>query len=126
MLVRFLAKRTMVLAAAAAAVVFFADGCSPLVPAGILLGCAVALYKIRLNTLAIPAAGRGNARASLVPMLFQMLTLGLLVVTAFANVRIFAGFAGGLLLVPLFITANSITEAAGLSHNGWGGELHKE
>lgn len=122
MLVRFLAKRMAVLAVAAATFGFIADGLSPVVPLGILLGGFLAVYKTRLNTAAIANAARGGgaARGGAVQLLFQMLLLGVLAVTAFASLRLFAGVAAGLLLLPLFICVNAATEWLGLTHNAWG------
>lgn len=123
MLLRFLAKRMVVLLAAAAAFAFVIDGFKPAVPLGILVGGFLALYKVRLNSIVISATvtSGSTAKNSALQVLAQILVLGLLVVTIVLDMRLFIGLTAGLLLLPLFICVNAFTERLGLTHNTFGG-----
>lgn len=49
----------------------------------------------------------------------QVITALLLVVTLKINLRIFLGAVVGILLIPVIITINGLTEALGISHNNF-------
>lgn len=122
MLVSFLAKRVAVMAMMAASAAFIIDGLRPFVPLGILLGAFLGVYRTRLAGRALENAVQGTrpAKGALLQLLSQMMLFSVLVATALANWRLFAGVAGGLLLLPLFICANAATEWLGLTRNAWG------
>lgn len=122
MVVTFLAKRVAVMAIMASSAAFIIDGLRPFVPLGILLGAFLGVYRTRLSSRALENAAQGTrpAKGALLPLLSQMLLFSVLVVSAVANLRLFAGVAGGLLLLPLFICANAATEWLGLTRNAWG------
>lgn len=50
-------------------------------------------------------------------MLNQLILLPLLFLAYFINLRIFAGFVAGILIVPFVIMMNSITEVLGITKN---------
>ena len=122
MVVTFLTKRVAVMAIMAASAAFVVDGLRPFVPLGILLGAFLGVYRTRLSTRALENAVQGAhpAKGVLLQLLSQLLLFSVLVVSAMANLRLFAGVAAGLVLLPLFICANAATEWLGLTRNAWG------
>ena len=123
MLFKFLLKRVAIAAGILAAIAFFIDGFSPVIAIGLLLGSGASLYKVRLQKLFLSAcADDGSPKAkNIVKQIFsQILVFVLLGASAYANWRLFAGVAAGLLLVSLVIGVNAITEYAGLTRNHWG------
>lgn len=122
MLVAFLAKRTAVLVGVAAAVSFFCVGIQPLLLVGLVLGALVAVHRVRMNTRMLAAASmeNGSFAKRALPVIGQFLSIGILVVSVLLDIWLFAGVTIGLLLVPLCICINAVTEKLGLTHNGWG------
>lgn len=121
LLIRFLAKRLAVLGAAVMVFAWVLDGFAPALPLGIALGGFLSVYKSRLTGLALlEVANAGGMKRAVLPGLMQLATCGLLVLCALFNLKLFAGFAAGLLLLPLFICVNAATEKLGLTHNQWG------
>ena len=122
LLVRFLAKRTAVLIAIVAAAAFLIDGFQPTISLGVILGGALGIYKSRLTSLALAKAVEGTrfGRVAITQILANLLMLAFLTASALASMRLLAGAAAGLLLLPLFISINAATEWFGLTHNNWG------
>jgi len=52
-------------------------------------------------------------------LLLQIISALLLIVAIKISLRIFLGAVAGMLLIPMIITINSLTEALGISHNNF-------
>ncbi len=121
-LVRFLTKPVAIVAVVLAV---FAGiyWCDVLLVLGIGVGAFVGVYKIRLFSILFTVAVSGK-RPSLLGLLAQMsvqtMAFLLLVVTALLDTSLFYGATIGILIIPLVICINGISEKCGLSHNRWG------
>lgn len=123
MLVKFLAKRVVVLAAMGAAAAFVLRGYRFDTSLGILLGAAVGLYRLRFNSRVLAQATtskKPKTSSVLYQLLSQILVFGLLLATIIASIYLFIGFAAGLLSIPLVICVNAFSEKLGITRNGWG------
>ncbi len=121
MLVRFMAKRVAVMAVLATAAALVLGGLSPWTPVGIWLGAFLGVYRMRTSSRVLAEHASGVGRAVFAQVALLAVSLGALVLSALVNVRLFAGISVGLLLAPLFICVNALTESIGLTHNAWGG-----
>ncbi|GHU80149.1 hypothetical protein FACS1894191_4680 [Clostridia bacterium] len=123
MLVRFLSVRTVIPAVClCVAAVLIGNGAALSVP-GIILGDSLALYRIRRYGLylgGLAAEGSSRAKPVLRQLFSQLLPFAALAAAMVTDVWLFAGVAAGILLVPLVICINAVTEKIGLTHNRWG------
>ncbi len=122
-LFKFLFKRVALAAGILAAAALLADGFNPRIAIGVLLGSAASLYKVRLQMLFLSACASAEspkAKSVLNQIFSHLLVFVLLGVSAYANWRLFAGVAAGLLLVSLVVGVNAVTEYTGITRNCWG------
>ena len=113
----------MVIALLFAVTALVFDHFTVFIPAGILIGSLLSVYKIRLNSRLLAGAvqsGSPTRKGLVVQFLSQFMVFGVLLATVLVNLRLFAGVAIGILLVPLYICINAITERLGITHNAWG------
>ncbi len=121
-LVRFLTKPVAIVAfmLAVFAGIYWQD---VLLVLGIGLGAFAGVYKIRLFSILFTIAVSGK-RPSLLGVLAQMgvqtMAFLVLIVTALIDTSLFYGTTAGILIIPLVICINGISEKCGLSHNKWG------
>ncbi|MDR1193498.1 MAG: hypothetical protein LBK98_04920 [Peptococcaceae bacterium] len=134
-LVYFLVTRAAVPGSVCVAAVFLSDSFGWRAALGIFVGFFAALYKIRwfaalLGGRGAPAKGQAaweERLASWAARLFAPLfSLAVLVVTVLTDIRLFAGAAMGMLLIPAVICVNALTERLGLTRNFWGMAEEKE
>lgn len=121
MLVRFMAKRVAVLAALGTIVFLLLCGFTLWGPAGIWLGAFLGVYRMYASSRMIAKTNGGAAGPVVAQVGLLLVSLAALLVSALVDIRLFAGVAVGLLLAPLFICVNALTERIGLTHNAWGG-----
>lgn len=121
-MIGFLAKRVALLAlpGAVLSVILTRDAGFG---AGLLLGAFLGVYKLRVSRqllAASVAASSPRARTLVLQMLSQLLVFALLLLTILVDFALFGGFALGVLLLPLVICINAVSERLGLSKNQWG------
>lgn len=121
MLVRFMAKRVAVLAVLATIIFLLLCGFTLPGIAGIWLGAFLGVYRMYVSSRVIAKTGGGAAGPVIAQVGLLLVSLAVLLVSALVDVLLFAGVAVGLLLAPLFICINALTERIGLTHNAWGG-----
>ena len=121
MLVKFMARRVAVLAAVLCAAAVLLGVFLPWAPVGVCLGAFLGVYRLRVSANALAQAASGAGTAVFAHVALMLASLAALAVSALVDLRLFAGIAVGLLLVPLVICVNALTERAGLTHNAWGG-----
>ncbi len=121
-IVRFLTKPVAIVAVVLAvfAGIYWRDA---LLSLGIGVGAFVGVYKIRLFSILFTAAVAGK-RPRLLGLLAQMgvqtMAFMLLIVTALLDTSLFYGTAVGVLIIPMVICINAVSEKCGLSNNKWG------
>ena len=116
-----MARRVAVMAACATVAALLLGGLSLWTPVGIWLGAFLGVYRMRVSSHALAGQADGVGRAVFVQVALLVVSLSALALSALADIRLFAGVAVGLLLAPLFICVNALTERIGLTHNAWGG-----
>jgi hypothetical protein len=94
--------------------------------AGLITGAVLGVAKFGSNALylrktlgADARTGRTAAGGIAAFLISQLIMLPLLILAYFLSFRLFCGFIAGSLLVPAIIMVNSITEALGLTKNGF-------
>lgn len=123
LLLRFLAKRSVVAVAILSVVCFMFGGLGVKAFAGLLLGTFIALYKIRLFGIFLNGvwnSGKAGAKSAVFQTFSQLSVFGLLLASVLLDISFFAGVTAGLLTVPLVICVNAFTEKVGITHNRWG------
>jgi hypothetical protein len=93
---------------------------------GLIVGALLSVVKFSCNAwvlagiLGVDQAKRKKLSPGISAVLFtfsQLILLPLLFLAYYINQWVFAGFVAGILLVPLVIMINSITEAFGITKN---------
>ncbi len=123
MLIRFLAKRVAILAAACVVTSLFISKLGVMTAFGVLIGAFLALYKVKmfgsfLNGL-VNSENIGK-KPVFYQIFSQLFLFGVLTASIIANLTFFFGVVAGLLLVPFYICINAVTEKVKITHNNWG------
>jgi hypothetical protein len=119
--IRFFVFRSAIVVAVLSSIAIFTD-LGKLGVCGILLGGILALYRLNLQKRILAHLMESNSgkKAILFQILSLSFVLGLLIVTCLLDLRLFIGVTAGLLIIPLLICINAVTEWFGITHNQWG------
>lgn len=124
---RFIAKRVLICMILLLIVDMIVSENRWFVLVGIIVGTILSFVKFGSNAWVLKGIlgiDQNNAQIKLTPgisiiifIISQLILLSLLFLAYFLNYWIFAGFVAGILLLPLVIMVNSITEAFGITKN---------
>lgn len=93
---------------------------------GLTVGMGIGLLKFKSTALVLSKlistdeSKKHTKRNILLYVVSQLLVIIFLGLALLLSIWLFAGFTAGILLVPLAIIANSITEFLGITHNNFG------